>query len=524
MNNMTKELDKQKLEEYQRFSILLEGIEAFVKKHQVLTYIEFDYYVVHDMTLFSIEPDFDFERLEKTILQIRKSIPAVKRIFSKPIIILRDTDDVLPVENARIINQNTLLHIANHGQYVSNITSKGIKPRKLLTRIYEDDYSIYENIIFCNYIDEVISLIKRNRRILNSLLYASDIMRFNLLEKVNHLNYFLALGKLHTGYIRDFSQYFNLSKELLIELSLISNAINPRLYKPIYKKNLNRNKNLYLKKTNIFLSQKDYRLMYKTYKHLLSNQIKIDDHIELVDFELLSSKYLMYVQILTIFSIGHFNFEMNPQAKINLNSLDISFTYKNWKLDIFNNNKKEIFLYFTKDITYKIVIVASNYDLKTKNSYKKLYGVNEFIVVNQFEEDYLNRDDIYISMEDIDSFRRIQQIILKGMIYSDSKRDICPFCGGKLHKDLYKDIYQCNDCMTQIKEDKCVENNKSFYYTDNAHLKKYVINKADFKRDEYWYYEKQIEGLMYFRNITKINHNSEIICPHCNKVHKNKGK
>jgi hypothetical protein len=341
---MTKNIDKLKIEEYLRFSMLLESIQEFVKKHQVLTYIEFDYYVVHDMTLFSIEPDFDFEKLEKTIQYIKKSIPAVKRIFSKPIIVLKDTDDVLPVENARIINQNTLLHIANHGQYVSNITNKGIKPRKLLTRIYEDDYSIYENIIFCNFIDEILSLIKRNRRILNSLLYASDIMRFNLLEKINHLNYFLALGKLHTGYIRDFSQYFNLSKEMLSELSIISLAINPRLSKPIYRKNLTRNKYLTLKKTNIFLMQKDYRQVYKTYKYLMGNQIKIEENNKSIDFDSLKSNYLMYVQILTIFSIGHFNFEINPEVKINLNSLDASFSYKGWKLDIFNTNKKDILL------------------------------------------------------------------------------------------------------------------------------------------------------------------------------------
>jgi len=516
---MIKVLDKEKLEEYKRFSVLLDSINEFVKKHQILTYIEFDYYVVHDMTLFSVEPDFDFEKLEKTIHNIKKSIPAVKRIFTKPIIVLKDTDDVLPVENARIINQNTLLHIANHGQYVANITNKGIKPRKLLTRIYEDDYSIYENIIFCNYIDEVLSIIKRNRKTLNTLLYASDIMKFNLLEKLNHLNYFLALGKLHTGYIRDFSQYFNLSKELLNELSSISKAINPRLYRPVYKKNSVRNKNLYLKKTNIFISQKDYRLVYKTYKNLINDQIKTDDLLETFDFEELNKNYLIYVQILTLFSIGHFNFEMNPNMKINLDSLDVTFNYKEWEINVFNNNMKEIFLYFKKDTTYKIVITSNELDTKTINSYKKLYGVNEILLANHFEEEYLNRNDLYITMEDIDSFRRIQQVILKGMIYSDTKRDVCPFCGGKVHKDMYKGFHQCNDCMTQIKEGLCEETKKTYFFTDNAHLKKYVIKKSDFKKDEYWYYDKQVEGLMYFRNITKINENSDIICPHCKKVH-----
>lgn len=519
MNNMTKEIDQKEADEYRRYASLLKGIQDFVTRHQTVSYIEFDYYVVHDMTLFSIEPDFDFNQLKKMILHIKKSIPAIKRIFSKPIIVLKDTDDVLPVENTRTINQNTLLHLANHSQYVSNITNKNIKPRKLLTRIYDDDYNIYENVIFCNYIDEILALIKKNRRVLNSLLYASNIMRFNLLEKVNHVNYFLALGKLHTGYIRDFSQYFNLSKEMLDELSIISSAIQPRLVKPIYKKNLTRNKNLVLKKTNIFLMQKDYRQVYKTYKYLLGNPIKVEEKKELIDLEIMKQNYLMYVQILTIFAVGHFNFETDPNYKMNLNSLDISFAFKGWKLDIFNNNKKDIFLHFTKEKIYKIMLVGSVNDIKASNTYKKNYGVNEVIVVNQFNENYLENDDVYISMQDIDSFRRIQQIILKGMIYSDTKRDVCPFCGGKLVKDSYHEFYQCNDCMTQIKENKCESTKKLFFYTDNAHLKKYVIHKSDFKKDDYWYYEKQIESLMYFRNITKINHHGEIICPYCNKIH-----
>ncbi|MDX9691444.1 MAG: hypothetical protein RBT45_03250 [Acholeplasmataceae bacterium] len=516
---MSKNVEKINIDEYARFASLLEGIDRFVKKHQVVSYIEFDYYVVHDMTLFSIEPDFDFDKLDKMIQYVKKSTPAMKRIFSKPIIVLKDSDDVLPVENTRIINQNTLQHLANHGQYVSNITASGVKPRKLLTRIYEDDYSIYENVIFCNYVDEILSLIKKNRRTLNSLLYASNIMRFNLLEKVNHLNYFLALGKLHTGYIRDFSQYFNMSKDMLSELSFISQVINPRLHKPVYQKNLTRNKNLSLKKTNIFLMQKDYRLVYKTYKYLLGYQVKPEISETTVDFEQMRINYLMYVQILTIFSVGHFNFEIDPLYKINLDSLDVSFTFKGWKLEIFSNNKKEILLHFTKDKTYKMMLISSDNDVKTFNNYKKTYGVNEVIAVNQYDEEYLERNDVYVSIQDIDSFRRIQQIILKGMIYSDTKRDICPFCGGKLHKEPYQGYYQCNHCMTQIKESSCLETKKPYFYTDIAHLKKYVIHKSNFKHDEYWYYEKQVESIMYFRNITKINKNGDIICPYCNKIH-----
>ncbi len=507
------------VEDYYRFSSLLKGIQAFVAKHGMVTYIEFDYFVVHDMTLFSVDPDFDFARLRKTIAQIKKATPAMKRIFSKPFIVLKDSDDVLPVENARIINQTTLLHLANHSHNVANLTNRGVKPRKLLTRIYEDDYGIYENVVFCNFIDEVLSLVKKNARTLNSLLYASKVMQFNLLEKVNHVNYFLALGKLHTGYIRDFFQYFVQSKELLLELLSIRNVIQPRLARPVYRKNAVRNPKLHLKKTNIFLMQKDYHQVYRTYKYLQKYDLAPRDPGDPIDLEQLMQDYLSYVRILAVFAIGHFNFEIETNAKMNLQYLNSSFTFKKWKLLVFNTLDNELIFQFMKDITYRIMLVASTADADGFDQRKADYGIDEIIVANPFDEDYPVRNDVFISMEDVDSFRRIQQILLKGMVYSDQTRDVCPFCGGKLHKDPYRASFQCNDCMTEIVEAVCPDTDRPFIYTDNTHLKKYAINISDFKQDEYWFYKKQIESSMFFRNITKIDHKSDILCPHCGKPH-----
>ena len=47
-----------------------------------------------------------------------------------------------------------------------------------------------------------------------------------------------------------------MSNEMLRELSLISQAINPRLNKPIYQRNLTRNKNLPLKKNKHIFNAK----------------------------------------------------------------------------------------------------------------------------------------------------------------------------------------------------------------------------------------------------------------------------
>jgi len=519
MSNMKRYNNKISEEEYSRFFSLLQNIRVFMETHPNMSYIEFDYYVVHDITLFTVEPNLDFEELESNIYFIKKAIPALRRIFNKPIIILKDSEDVLPVENVRAINQNTLLHLANHCQYVSDITKRGVKPTKLLTHIYEDYYGIYENVVFCNLIDWLLLYISKNRKILNNLLYSSNIIEYSLLDKINHVNYFLALGKLHTGYIRDFSQYFGISKKILSELSQVSQAINSKLNKPVYQKNLKRNRKVALKKTYIFLMQKDYRQVYKTYKYLLKNQVVFQEKEIQIDYELLNQNYYIYVQILLVFALGHFNFDIAPNTIIDLNALNILTMFKGWEVSVITNNNQEIFINFFKDVNYRVLILSNMGDYINIDQYKNSYGVDEVIFVSQFEENYLKRDDVLISIEDIDSFRRIQQILLRGMIYSDISRDICPFCGEKLSKDKYHNIYLCSYCMTQIKESICPETQKIYFYTDIKNYKKRTIYKLNYNGDSELYYKKQIDASMHFRNITRINHNAEIICPHCNKIH-----
>ena len=61
-------------------------------------------------------------------------------------------------------------------------------------------------------------------------------LEFNYLERVNHWDYFLAIGKLHTGYARNFGKYYNKSKELFDRMSLINQALTTRLKRNVYRK------------------------------------------------------------------------------------------------------------------------------------------------------------------------------------------------------------------------------------------------------------------------------------------------
>lgn len=502
-----------------RYQILLKSINKFIRAHQEITYPQFDYYVVHDLALFSISHNLKLETIEQQVQEIIKSLGVIMNIFNNPTIVLKDNSDVVNIENAKVINQNALLHLANHSHLLSTVNDSGVQPKKIMTRVYEDDYSLYENQIFCNLIDKIVNLVKKHRNYLNGLLFTERHIEFSFREHVNHPSYFLALGKLYTGYTRNHSQYFGMIHKLLDQTQLILQTISPLLSRPVYQKNLKRDKYLELRNTNIFHMQKDYRRIYKTYRYLQRNNEvakKIDVKINEVE---LRRNYIRYVLILTIFAIGHFNFETDSNATINLKSLNTTFTFKNWSITIDNTNNREIIIRFTKDKSYNIMLVEHGYDDIKLMKIKRQYQINETILVSQVYEDYLTRNYAYISMEDIDSFRRLQQIILKGMIQVDESHRICPFCGEPTSYSSEKKQYFCRSCMSEIYKTTCPIKNIDYYYTDCQHLREQDKDSNLELHENDLSVQRQIESALFYRNITKIDNKARIICPHCQQVH-----
>ncbi len=509
---------------YERFSNALSTIDNFCNNHKTFTYIEFDYYTANELTLFYVDPNFDFDLLKDIIEQIRNVIPSMKRIFSKPIIALEDIPEVLPVEVVQKIDQNTLQYLGSHFHTAENVINGRVKPRKLYTRIYQDQYSIYENIVFVNFVDEVLRYCRRNIRILQELITTSDIMQLNLLERLNHNNYFLALGKLHTSYKRDFEQYLDISKELFDEIDSILSSVRPYLKRPVYQKTKLDKKKVKLKKTNIFINQKDYRKIYNTYKSFIKNRVIEAEKVDEVDYAALDKNYLHFAELLLIFAAGHFNFKCKTNAALNLDTLNIHFQFKDWTLYIKRIPNDGIMLKIRKDKDYNVLLLPSlqftDDELLAKHKRSKLF--DEVIILEPVYVYDKMCKRTFVSMEDIESFKRLQQIILRGMIYSDTTHQECPFCHAKLKKDEMGDYY-CDRCRLEIKEATCPNTNKNYFYTT---VKDFDIhNKGRFRNYYFkWNEVNQREGTLFYRNITKLNRENKVICPKCGEIHKTEVK
>ena len=136
-------LTKEKHAELRKMVNNYNAVASFVSARKKLSYIQFDYSLSHNFTLFMIEPQFSFEALESKIDAIVKALPAIKRIFAQPCIHLKEQDVVLPTESVRIINNTTIRHISSHTELWADIKDGEVVPQCLLTRTYEDNYGIY---------------------------------------------------------------------------------------------------------------------------------------------------------------------------------------------------------------------------------------------------------------------------------------------------------------------------------------------------------------------------------------------
>lgn len=523
---MEKKYTPREIKEFNKMIVEYKDIPSFIDRHPKINYISFDYSVVNELNLFNLQPDFDFDLVDELIKRTMKYLPAIKKIFAKPVIHLKESNEILPVESVRLINNATINHIATHSELWDDIVDGSIKPIKLLTNSFQDNYSLYENIIFCNTMDSLMGYVKSSLKFLKNLLYTNQSIELNLLERLNHMNYFLALGKLHTGYLRNYNSLYSVSNNTVQQLEYINGSISSRLKSPVYKFNKNRNTKLKLYKTNIFSKHKEYHQIYLLMQFLSMHDVNDAKDISEDDLFAIENNYFNFCQILTIFSIGHFNFNISNEEVMSFNNLNLHFNFKKWKLivkKIDYEAKPMIQIEIEKEKKYTITLIPEINAACSINIEKAKEDTlsDECIICNPYDMNS-KQESIYLSISYVESFRKIQQLILRGMIKADSKRDDCPFCVNGLVEVPTKNgdkRYQCEACRTEITDTVCPITDMTYTYTTIIDQRKKDLSKEKFVKDDHWLYRLHADAQMHFRNITKLSENMECICPCCGEIH-----
>ncbi|MGM9647382.1 MAG: hypothetical protein ACI3YH_04560 [Eubacteriales bacterium] len=503
------------------FAPLVEFAQEATKSGKI-TYDQFDAATVHRVNLFVLRENFDFQGLEATLDRILRELPAIKRIFARPIIRLRDSDAILPVESVQVVNNRTIAHASVHSEQWENITEEGLLPRKLLTVQNEDHYAIYENLAFARAINIILQFVGRNMRELVNLLYADRDMQFNLLERLNHIEYFLAIGKLHIGYVRDYDKYRTAADRCLDKLLFIDRVIRARLGSPVYRKCKQYKGALTLKKTNVFRMHKDYHRIYLLLKWFADEKIGTPD--EEIAPSASGESYGIYCAMLTLFAAGHFNFHFDSTQTIDFYRLRQTASFAEWTLSLETvvcGGISALRISLAKDRIYRILLLPATHSEAGKTAlqlFRRGVEADEYRMLTPTESD---SGQICISIHDVESFRRLQQILLRGMIYADEQRSVCPFCGGLLTlSDMGADkkCRECTACRTVIRDRICPDTGKNFAETAIKNFRPSKPVGESTRRDSLLY-ARYMEAQMHFRNITALDDVGKSLCPHCGKAH-----
>ncbi len=494
-------------------------IGQFAKEYDGISYLQLDSYTVERVNLFAVPDHERFLKMEARLDRIIAALPSLKRIFSNPITRLKDVKAVLPVDSVRVIDHSTMRHASVHTEFWGNITEDSLVPRKLLTVVNEEEYKIYENVAFAQLVSAILGYAKANIRLCKNVIYSSRPMNFDLLERRNHLMYFLALGKLHVGYANTQDGYHYIHSRCLEKLLYIDRVLHSKLNSPVYRICKKDKTKLILKRTNIFRSQKDYKQVYSLLKLFGEDEERTD--IEVGERGELGA-YADYCTLLSLFSARHFNFGFDEKEGLHFCSLDTTCRFKDWSLRIERFSESELEgLRFTvtKNTSYSVCLLFSEsgeVNAKALEAFSKKYSADEFLTVRNDVRGI--KGSIYLNIFDIDSFRRIQQLLLRCMIYSDSEHVICPFCGSPITESA--NGHECERCKTVIHRDICPEHEKAYF---TVSLKDYRPNLSREKlakaAEDAFLSERAEEAMLFYRNITALTKAGEPICPHCGKVH-----
>ena len=488
--------------------------------HPRISYGEHDAQTLKELRLFGVPKDEYFKRIEESLDQIIRALPAMKRIFAKPIVRLKDVSEIVPAEMARIINSHTISHASNHSELWDDITEDGIKPKKLMTVGRTETYAIYENIIFAHVVDSVLRFLRRTEELLKDVLYNCRDMQFNLLDRTHHQSFFLALGKLYAGYSSarelQYASYFRCAEKI----SFIDRALRARLRLPVYAQCKGKGGKLTLKKTSIFRSHKDYREIYRLARW-------IEDEMDLRELSVASEEgiprqeYRAYCILLSIFAAGHFNFAFSKDELFDFADFHTVCVFRNWRLTMENVEgfSHEVMVFrFQKEISHTVCLILAEkkaVSATSINEIREKVRADEYLFANARE--YGEEGVVYLNLFNIDSFRRLQQIFLRGMILSDEKREVCPFCGNELERQ--ENIFTCGICRAEIKEEQCPHTGKSYVTSGIRRLEPLGGGARREKEHEKFLHDRYLEASLHFRNITPLTRDGEPICPRCGEVH-----
>lgn len=109
------------------------------------------------------------------------------RISQRPRLDIHYEDELTDIARARRLSKGALVHLASHSECWHRQTLTGVIPKKVMARFSQDDYGIYENLVYARLLDKIERYLRVRLSTLNSLRTTLEqAMEFYQSPDINH--------------------------------------------------------------------------------------------------------------------------------------------------------------------------------------------------------------------------------------------------------------------------------------------------------------------------------------------------
>lgn len=281
-----------------------------------------------------------YENITSREFDIDKALEYTQRVphvFYKPKQHLKQVNEIRPAAVASRTGQESIRYLASHSEHWKGIKANGLIPERLLARVLEDDFAIYENKAAKTLVDDFFRRASRLR--LDTMDCQLQInMDDSHSVSSEQKSYFRAKDALLKG-LDDEDLY--IQQEILAEqteklseiINLLSECKSTPLYRGLRKTQPVRGK---LKQTNIFMKDKYYKYVYRLWNLLEgASKLGIEEIAKPIENE-----YEIFCRILLIFALRYYNFVADDEQQdvlIDDKLVGSSYRFANWKADVYED-------------------------------------------------------------------------------------------------------------------------------------------------------------------------------------------
>lgn len=279
---------------------------------------------------------------EECVKEIKKVLPFIQRIVEKPRSFIESREEKVPVETAKRISHNAIMHLGRDSNDWHARTFLTVKPKNIISDINEETIDLYENRFVKTLIDRILSCITQRRIKLENMY--NRVEDRTILEVVG--------GETRNDYFRYEAESDQLLKTLAKDeepsmAASFSSQLRKEIddVKSLEKKVINLKYSEFynvlrkcrkvanpISKTNIIMFDQNYNRCYKLWEYLNIQHEEEDFSLDEAERKAMDDYYFAYVVFNVIASMRNSGYEENNNPHIIFKNYQLTFsTFALWE-------------------------------------------------------------------------------------------------------------------------------------------------------------------------------------------------